>query len=171
MALFRNHTTPTPVPYANGGSPPPPVSAPVIAAPPLKNAPGEFPWGQGNGTPLGGGRGGANTGGAHGMVSGAGYTPPPEFRKVREDVQQYLVNEVKSFTNVSDPDEMRRLAEPVFNKAVMEANLVVSREEREHLLNMIMADILGYGPIQPLLDRDDITEVMVNGPESGLYRA
>ena len=99
------------------------------------------------------------------MVSGAGYTPPPEFRKVREDVQQYLVNEVKSFTNVSDPDEMRRLAEPIFAKAVLEANLVVSRQERELLLNMIMADILGYGPIQPLLDRDDITEVMVNGPD------
>ena len=32
------------------------------------------------------------------------------------------------------------------------------------MMAMIMADILGYGPIQPLLDRDDITEVMVNGP-------
>jgi pilus assembly protein CpaF len=32
------------------------------------------------------------------------------------------------------------------------------------MMAMIMADILGYGPIQPLLDRDDISEVMVNGP-------
>jgi pilus assembly protein CpaF len=41
---------------------------------------------------------------------------------------------------------------------------VVSRIEREQMIALIMADILGYGPIQPLLDRDDISEVMVNGP-------
>jgi pilus assembly protein CpaF len=33
------------------------------------------------------------------------------------------------------------------------------------MLDMIIADIVGYGPIQPLLDRDDISEVMVNGPD------
>lgn len=94
----------------------------------------------------------------------APYAPPQGFRQVREDVQQFLANEIKSLKDVSDADQVRRLAEPVFAKALDDAQLVVSRVEREQMMAMIMADILGYGPIQPLLDRDDITEVMVNGP-------
>ena len=93
-----------------------------------------------------------------------GQTMSPEFRKVREQVQQYLVNEVKSLDS-TNAAEVRRIAEPIFNEALISSQLVVSRIERDHLLNTIMAEILGYGPIQPLLDRDDITEVMVNGPK------
>ncbi len=77
---------------------------------------------------------------------------------------KFLANEIESLIDVSDSAEVRRLAEPVFTKALEDAQLVVSRVEREQMMAMIMADILGYGPIQPLLDRDDISEVMVNGP-------
>jgi pilus assembly protein CpaF len=42
--------------------------------------------------------------------------------------------------------------------------LVVSRVERDQMMGLILADILGFGPIQILLDQDDISEVMVNGP-------
>ncbi|HXF60632.1 MAG TPA: CpaF family protein [Caldilineaceae bacterium] len=101
---------------------------------------------------------------APGVIHIVGYAPPPEFRKVREEVQQALVNEVKSINDVKDPDELKRMAEPIFTKALADANLVVSRVERDQMMSLIMADILGYGPIQPLLDRDDISEVMVNGP-------
>jgi pilus assembly protein CpaF len=83
---------------------------------------------------------------------------------VREQVQQFLVKEIKGANDVHDPEEIKRLVEPIFAKALIDANLVVSRVEREQMIALIMADILGYGPIQPLLDRDDITEIMVNGP-------
>jgi pilus assembly protein CpaF len=95
----------------------------------------------------------------------SGYTPPPEFKKVREEVQQFLVNEVKSVAEVGGAAKVRQLVEPVFNEALSKAQLIVSRAERNRMLDMILADILGFGPIQPLLDRDDITEVMVNGPK------
>ncbi len=93
-----------------------------------------------------------------------GQSLSPAYRKVREEVQQYLVNEVKSL-DATDMEEVRRIAEPIFTKALADAQLVVSRIERDQMMNNIMAEILGYGPIQPLLDRDDITEVMVNGPK------
>ncbi len=103
------------------------------------------------------------SGSANGNSSG--YTPPPEFKKVREEVQQFLVNEVKSVTEVGGAAKVRQLIEPVFNEALSKAQLIVSRAERNRMLDMILADILGFGPIQPLLDRDDITEIMVNGPK------
>lgn len=92
-----------------------------------------------------------------------GYTPPPEFREVREEVQKFLLDEAKGFDEKDSLPNIRKLVEPIFNVSLEKANLIVSRAERERLLDMIMADILGYGPIQPLLERDDISEVMVNG--------
>jgi pilus assembly protein CpaF len=63
------------------------------------------------------------------------------------------------------PTKLREVVEPVYSKALAEANIVISRIDRTRMLDMIIADIVGYGPIQPLLDRDDISEVMVNGPD------
>ena len=36
---------------------------------------------------------------------------------------------------------------------------------RKHLFNEILDEFTGFGPIQPLLDDPDVSEVMVNGPE------
>ena len=96
-------------------------------------------------------------------IDGA-YAPPPEFKKVREEIQQFLINEVKSAADLGGTERVRPLLEPIFNKSLAEAQMVVSRAERTYLFDMLIADIFGYGPIQPLLDRDDISEVMVNGP-------
>ncbi len=42
-------------------------------------------------------------------------------------------------------------------------NVSLSVAEQEHLLQDIINDILGYGPLEPLLARDDIADIMVNG--------
>ena len=39
----------------------------------------------------------------------------------------------------------------------------MSIAEQEHLLQDICNDVLGYGPLEPLLARDDIADIMVNG--------
>ncbi len=152
MPLFGNRTPPPPT--SNGNHKP--VSAPTGAttppAAPATPAIKTMPVGRPAGAP------------GNDRAAPGGYSPPPEFRRVRSQVQQALVNEIKSTSDINDPEEIRRLVEPIFTRALAEANLVVSRVERDQLMALIMADILGYGPIQPLLDRDDITEVMVNGP-------
>ena len=159
MALFRKNTEQSNSPRDSHAKEAVPVS------------PGGSPIMQnGNGIAQANGNLNAQANGNHGVVvTNGGYTPPPEFRKVREEVQQYLVNDVKSVNDVGGPAKLRQVIEPVFNRAVENANLVVSRVERARLMDMLLADILGYGPIQPLLDRDDITEVMVNGPKQVYY--
>src|SRR2546427_11872210 len=52
----------------------------------------------------------------------------------------------------------------MFNKLIDEEGVVVTRVERQRMLEQIMDEILGFGPIQPLLNDDTITEIMVNGP-------
>ena len=41
----------------------------------------------------------------------------------------------------------------------------MSIAEQEELLEDICNDVLGYGPLEPLLARDDIADIMVNGAE------
>jgi pilus assembly protein CpaF len=41
----------------------------------------------------------------------------------------------------------------------------LTREERRQLVREITDDILGYGPLEPLLRDDSVTEVMVNGAD------
>ena len=80
----------------------------------------------------------------------APYAPPQGFRQVREDVQQFLANEIKSLKDVSDADQVRRLAEPVFAKALDDAQLVVSRVERESGQKIVGRNPYGYTHVQKM---------------------
>jgi pilus assembly protein CpaF len=44
-------------------------------------------------------------------------------------------------------------------------SIVMSISEQEDLLEDICNDVLGYGPLEPLLARDDISDIMVNGSQ------
>ncbi len=90
---------------------------------------------------------------------------PPAYLDVKRRVQQRLIDEVNPNTDLSNAEEARQIIEPIYSEALVEANLVLNRSERQRLFEMILAEILGYGPIQPLLEDDSITEIMVNGPK------
>ena len=44
-------------------------------------------------------------------------------------------------------------------------DLVLSAQEQQQVINDICNDVLGLGPLEPLLARDDIADIMVNGPD------
>jgi pilus assembly protein CpaF len=52
----------------------------------------------------------------------------------------------------------------IVDDIVAAKKLVMSTSEQQELLDDICNDILGYGPLEPLLARDDIADIMVNGP-------
>ncbi|RLD94993.1 MAG: CpaF family protein [Bacteroidetes bacterium] len=54
----------------------------------------------------------------------------------------------------------------LFEQILTEESIVLSRQEKHRLFEQIAAEILGFGPLQPLLEDNDITEVMVNGAKS-----
>jgi pilus assembly protein CpaF len=47
-----------------------------------------------------------------------------------------------------------------------QANLKLPQDVRNMIFKEVLNDLLGYGPIQPLLNDPEVTEVMVNGPKS-----
>jgi pilus assembly protein CpaF len=68
--------------------------------------------------------------------------------------------------DVSRTEEVRRTIQNLFEQILAEENIVLSRPERARLFEQIAAEILGFGPLQSLLEDDTITEIMVNGPKN-----
>jgi pilus assembly protein CpaF len=81
-------------------------------------------------------------------------------------VQNKLLSELDPSMDVTRTDEVRRTIQELFEQILTEENIVLSRPERARLFEQIAAEILGFGPLQPLLEDDTITEIMVNGPKS-----
>ncbi len=81
-------------------------------------------------------------------------------------VQQRLLAELDPSMDISQANEVRRTIRDLFEQILQEENIVLSRPERHRLFEAIAAEILGFGPLQPLLEDDSITEIMVNGPKN-----
>jgi pilus assembly protein CpaF len=106
--------------------------------------------------------------------SGAGTTARPflgampareSFREAKYRVQNRLINELDPKLDLSNQVEVRRQIEELFGKVADEEGLALTRAERVRMLEQITDEILGLGPLEPLLRDETITEVMVNGPQ------
>jgi pilus assembly protein CpaF len=62
-----------------------------------------------------------------------------------------------------DADSAREEIRDIGNEIIAIKNIVMSIAEQEDLLDDICNDVLGYGPLEPLLARDEIADIMVNG--------
>ena len=69
------------------------------------------------------------------------------------------------------PESAREEIRDIVNEIIALKNVVMSIAEQEELLEDICNDVLGYGPLEPLLARDDIADIMVNGAEHLLHRS
>jgi pilus assembly protein CpaF len=84
--------------------------------------------------------------------------------KVR--VQNKLLSELDPSMDITRTDDVKRTIQDLFEQILAEENIVLSRPERARLFEQIAAEILGLGPLQPLLEDDTISEIMVNGPKN-----
>jgi len=87
------------------------------------------------------------------------------FEAIKKRVQDRLLSELDPRLDLSRTAEVRQQVQEVFNTILETEKIVLSRAERLRLFEAIAAEILGYGPIEPLLRDDTITEIMVNGPK------
>ncbi|HEU5016828.1 MAG TPA: CpaF family protein [Pseudolabrys sp.] len=62
-----------------------------------------------------------------------------------------------------DAESAREEIRDIVNEIIAIKNIVMSISEQEELLDDICNDVLGFGPLEPLLSRDDIADIMVNG--------
>ncbi len=98
----------------------------------------------------------AQTAGGNQQISADAYM-------IRDRVQRRLLAEADGEVDLSHVPQMHQMIEALFNRILAEENLLYTRAVRARLLDWVISDILGFGPLEPLLQEPTITEVMVNG--------
>jgi pilus assembly protein CpaF len=88
------------------------------------------------------------------------------YTDLKNRVQTRLLAELDPSMDVSKVSEVRETILELFEQVLAEENIILSRPERHRLFEQISAEILGFGPLQPLLEDEAITEVMVNGAKN-----
>ena len=103
---------------------------------------------------------------------------PPETvraqRSDRERSESYYDTKSQVFSALIDTIDLSQLAKldaesareeirDIVNDIIAIKNFAMSIAEQEDLLDDICNDVLGYGPLEPLLARDDVADIMVNG--------
>src|SRR5258708_7899532 len=102
-------------------------------------------------------------------------TPPPQIAERRSE--NYYQVKATIFGALIEAIDLAQLAKldgesareeirDIVNEIIAIKNIVMSIAEQEELLDDICNDVLGYGPLEPLLARDDIADIMVNGAET-----
>jgi pilus assembly protein CpaF len=109
------------------------------------------------------GRTGYLAGGGQGAASVAREN---SFYELKSKVQAALIAELDPRMDLSQTAQVRRTIEELFGVVLNQQGIVLSRSDRMRLFEAIAAEILGLGPIEPLLNDDTVTEVMVNGPKA-----
>ncbi len=100
--------------------------------------------------------------------------PAPEPKKQRERSDSYYDTKSQVFSALIDTIDLSQLAKldqeaareeirDIVNDIIAIKNFAMTIAEQEELLEDICNDVLGYGPLEPLLARDDIADIMVNG--------
>jgi pilus assembly protein CpaF len=85
--------------------------------------------------------------------------------QIRARAQDDIVADFRALIGMADPAQVRSKIAGMVDKIIIDGAFSVTRDERGTLVEEIVQEILGLGPIEPYLADDSITEVMVNGPK------
>ena len=107
----------------------------------------------------------------------APHTPPtvtlnPAQVAAREEalrvVRASLIGEVThashSLFEATDAADLRTKVEGIVDRVIAGQTFTVTRPERQRLIDDLIGEVSGLGPLEPLLADETITEIMVNGP-------
>lgn len=86
------------------------------------------------------------------------------YMDLKTRVQNRLITEMDPSMDVSRTAEVRVTIKEMYDAILQEESIILGRKERDALFEQIVAEILGLGPLEPLLADESISEIMVNGP-------
>jgi pilus assembly protein CpaF len=86
------------------------------------------------------------------------------FRQIRHRLQDEVVATFRAETELSD-GEIREKVAGIVDRVISGQGVAITRDERNRLIEEVIHDLTGFGPIEPYLKDETITEVMVNGPD------
>jgi pilus assembly protein CpaF len=83
---------------------------------------------------------------------------------IRVRMQGEVINAFDTLLDGTSVDTRTKI-EGIVDRVIEGNNFAVTRDERLRLVQEMIDEITGFGPLEPLLNDPTITEVMVNGPD------
>src|SRR5688500_17401270 len=92
----------------------------------------------------------------------------PMLDELRQKVHHHLIEALGPllYDRRLSEDDLRRRVHEQLQSALAQERAPLSAADKAQLIQDVSDDNLGYGPIDRLLKDEEVTEVMVNGPES-----
>jgi pilus assembly protein CpaF len=92
----------------------------------------------------------------------------PVLDELRQKIHHHLIDELGPilYDKRLSEDDLRRRVHEQLHAALAQERAPLSAADKAQLIQDVSDDILGYGPIDRLLKDENISEVMVNGPDS-----
>ncbi len=97
------------------------------------------------------------------MVANMSTNSMEGLTEFKNRVQNKLLATLEPTTDMTRKEQLRTQIERVIDDMIIEEHMTISRPEKLRLHESICAELLGFGPLDPLLDDEAITEIMVNG--------
>jgi pilus assembly protein CpaF len=86
------------------------------------------------------------------------------LREVKLLLQDRVIGVSTLLSGVTESAEIRAKVAAVVDQVTDSQRFALTRDEKLRLTSELVAEVDGFGPIEPLLQDETITEVMVNGP-------
>ncbi len=93
--------------------------------------------------------------------------PPSGIQELRSRIHGQLIDELGTtlYDSEMPEDQLKQMVFNTLERAVEESRVPLSAADKQRLIHSIANDVLGYGPIDPLLHDESVSEIMVNGPD------
>lgn len=113
------------------------------------------------------------THGTTGFAVTADEAREASYQAIKSDIHAKIIDEMPddlqraiNTSTATDQKEVRRLVENLCAEEVKNNPFAIPLGDRERLVEELISEIMGLGPIEPFLKDSSVTEIMVNGPDS-----
>ena len=97
---------------------------------------------------------------------GGGLNDSEEFERIKKELQNEVIESIDfEQVDTTDRDELTGKLRKMLLERIDAKALPLSRLEREKIVDEILDNILGLGPLEPLLRDPEVSDIMVNGPK------
>jgi len=90
----------------------------------------------------------------------------PNIERIKKAVHERLITSLGVDSDSASSDMVKRRVAELVEEYCEETKLKLTKHDRDELVELIMNDVLGLGPLESLLEDPEVSEIMVNGPKT-----